>query len=227
MTAAERWLDAMRPFVRDELPDRPASVVEIGCGLLGGFVPMMARAGHDAVGIDPEAPSGPGFERMEFERYEPPAPVDAVVASTSLHHVADLGMVLDRVAATLTPGGTIIVVEWASERFDLPTARWCFDRLDERDAHEEGEGWLHRLRDEWESSGLDWADYLHRWLQEERLHSGVEILRELDSRFDRQTCIFGPYFFPDLGATTVADEQAAIDSKRIQAGGIHYVARKR
>jgi SAM-dependent methyltransferase len=226
MTSAERWLDAMWPFVRDELPRPQANVLEIGCGPLGGFVPMLARAGHDAAGIDPEAPQGPGYERIEFERYELRAPVDAVVASTSLHHVADLGLVLDRVATALTCDGVLIVVEWASERFDLPTARWCFSRLAEHDAGEDP-GWLHRLRDQWKVSSLGWADYFHAWIQEEGLHGGVEILRELDSRFDRQVCTYGPYFFPDLEATTVADEQAAIDAKQIRAGGIRYVARNR
>jgi hypothetical protein len=55
---------------------------------LGGFVPMLRAKGYDAVGIDPQAPEQPHYQRIEFERDELP-PHDAVVASTSLHHVAD------------------------------------------------------------------------------------------------------------------------------------------
>jgi SAM-dependent methyltransferase len=59
----------------------------------------------------------------------PPWPVECVVASLSLHHVADLDQVLDRLGALLVPGGTLVVVAWAWERFDEPTARWCFEHL--------------------------------------------------------------------------------------------------
>jgi hypothetical protein len=47
-------------------------VLEVGCGTLGGFVPALLDAGYDAVGVDPEAPEGPGYRQIEFERYEPP-----------------------------------------------------------------------------------------------------------------------------------------------------------
>jgi SAM-dependent methyltransferase len=104
-------------------------VLEVGCGSLGGFVPALLDGGYHAVGVDPEAPGGPGYQRIEFERYEPPQPVDCLVASLSLHHVADLDEVLDRLAALLVPGGVLVVVEWAWEQFDEATARWCFVRV--------------------------------------------------------------------------------------------------
>jgi SAM-dependent methyltransferase len=223
MTLADRWLDAMWPFVRDELPGPRSHVLELGCGPLGGFVPMLTRDGHRAVGIDPEAPAGPEYEQLQFEDYEPRAVADAVVASTSLHHVSDLGHVLDRVATALAPGGVLIVVEWASERFDEQTAQWCFDRVGAQDAEDDC-GWLRHHRDDWAASSLAWDDYIRGWLEREGLHSGAYIVRELDSRFDRAVCGEGPYFFPDLAATTAADEQAAIVAKRIRAGGIRYVA---
>src|SRR5262245_30835232 len=98
----------MWPFVREGLPPAPARVLEIGCGPLGGFVPMMLRDGHRAVGVDPEAPEGPDYAQVEFERYDASdlaGSLDAVVASSSLHHVHDLAEVLDRVASTLRPDG--------------------------------------------------------------------------------------------------------------------------
>ena len=54
-----------------------------------------------------------------------------MVASTSLHHVADLDLMLDKISSTLVPGGRIIVVEWAWERIDEATATWAFERIDE------------------------------------------------------------------------------------------------
>ncbi len=44
--------------------------------------------------------------------------VDAVVASTSLHHVADPADVIDRISSTLTRDGAVVIVEWAWEKFD-------------------------------------------------------------------------------------------------------------
>ena len=48
MTGTERWLAATWPVVRDALPARPARVVELGCGTLGGHVPVLRAAGYEA-----------------------------------------------------------------------------------------------------------------------------------------------------------------------------------
>jgi SAM-dependent methyltransferase len=180
--------------------------------------------GYVAEGVDPHAPDEPGYHRVGFEDYRPPVPVDAVVACTSLHHVADLDRVLDRIRGALAPGGTLIVVEWVRERFDEPTARWCFDRLPPAAADSEA-GWLHRHRGRWTGSGLPWREYLSSWAAEEGLHTGEQILAGLDPRFRRRWCAFGPYFFADLADTTETDERVAIDSGDISANGIRYVGR--
>ena len=72
MTPAARWLDTLWPLIRARLPAAPARVVEVGCGPLGGFVPMLRASGYDAVGIDPQAPEQPHYQRLEFERAAPP-----------------------------------------------------------------------------------------------------------------------------------------------------------
>lgn len=104
-------------------------VLEIGRGPLGGFVPMLSVSGYEAVGVDPEAPDEASYRRVEFEQGETFRDVDVVVAATSLHHVADPAEVLDRVASALAPRRTLIVLEWDWDRFDEPTAEWCFRRL--------------------------------------------------------------------------------------------------
>jgi SAM-dependent methyltransferase len=219
VTPGEQWLAATWPFVRSHLPDAPGRALELGCGHLGGHVPSLRARGYDAIGIDPEAPEGPHYQRTTFESAELPEQVEAVVASTSLHHVADAAEVIDRIAATLRRGGTLVVVEWAWERFDPQTAEWCFERLQ---ANAE-EGWLHRRRDEWVTSQDDWQTYVHGWAEQEHLHRGDTLLRLLDQRFARRLLEEGPYFFPDLADTTEAEEQAAIDSGEIRAGRIDYV----
>ncbi|HEU4426304.1 MAG TPA: methyltransferase domain-containing protein [Pilimelia sp.] len=222
MDADARWLAAMWGFVREHLPAAPAAVLEIGCGPLGGFVPALRAAGYAAVGVDPEAPDEPGYHRIEFEDYPIAEPVQAVVACTSLHHVDDLDRVLDRVRAALAADGVVVVVEWARERFDEATARWCFARLGATGSGDEP-GWLHRRRDEWMASGLSWDEYVRSWADAEGLHTGERILHGLRARFEERACAVGPYFFADLASTRAADEQAAIDAGEIFATGIRYV----
>jgi SAM-dependent methyltransferase len=223
MTPADRWLAALWPVVREWLPAGPAVVLEVGCGPLGGFVPVLRGAGYDAVGVDPRAPGGAWYQQVEFEAFQPSDPARAVIACTSLHHTAEVGAVLDLARSALTAGGSIVVVEWARERFDEATARWCFDRL----PPPAGEpGWLQQLRDQWRESAQRWDIYCRGWAQSEGLHAGEDIVRELDARFDRQLLARGPYFFPDLVDVSERDEQAAIDAGQIQANRIVYVGRR-
>jgi SAM-dependent methyltransferase len=224
VTPEEIWLPAAWPFVRDGLPEPAARVLEIGCGPRGGFVPELRAGGYDAIGVDPDAPAGSCYERVEFERYDGVGEVDAIVACTSLHHVADLDEVLDKVRAMLAPSGVVVVVEWARERFDEATARWCFDRLTPQDGTSDHEhGWLRECRAEWRASGERWDSYLDQWASRERLHTGEEILRALDTAFAGRRLEYGPYFFPDLHDVSEADEQSAIDAGLVRANRIRYV----
>ena len=101
-----------------------------------------------------------------------------------------------------------------------PTARWCFDRLapagDEHD-------WLHECRAEWRRSGQPWDAYCNTWAGAERLHTGREMLEELDGRFDRRCLEYGPYFFAGLNNVGEADERAAVEAGLIRANRIQYV----
>lgn len=222
MSWGDRWLTALWPFVRAALPRPPANVLELGCGPLGGFVPRLLDEGYEAVGVDRNAPTGAGFHEVDFEHYDPPRAVDAIVACRSLHHVDDPANVANRVAAALRPGGTMVVAEWAWERFDEQTALWCFERLEPAEAGEDP-GWLQRRRDGWVASGEPWDAYFASWAATHGIHRAERILRELDGHFERRSCELAPYFFADLGDVAEADEQAAIDAGEIRATGIRYV----
>jgi SAM-dependent methyltransferase len=184
---------------------------------------MLRAGGYEAVGVDPKAPDGEDYRRGEFEQAELAQDVEVVVASTSLHHVFDPTEVLDRVASILGSGGTLVVVEWAWEEFDEPTATWCFERL----ASDEEAGWLHRRRDDWAASGQRWSLYLREWAQKEHLHAAETLLRLLDERFEREHLGRGAYFFPGLARTSEEDERAAIEAGQIRATRVDYVGRLR
>lgn len=223
MTAAERWLAAVWPVVRDRLPVPPARVLEIGCGPHGGFVPRLRRSGYEVVGVDPEAPDEVDYRRVPFEQVDLEGRFDAAVASTSLHHVAEPAEVIGCAASMLAAGGTVVVIEWASDDFDEPTARWCFDHL----GPNEGAGWLHHRRDEWAASGQPWDAYCRDWLERENLHDASALLGLLDQTFNRQHLSRGAYFFPDLAEATEEDELVAIEAGQIRATRVDYVGRLR
>lgn len=222
MPWGDRWLEALWPFVRRALPPAPASVLELGCGPQGGYVPRLLDSGYEAVGVDRKAPGGGAFHQLDFEHYEPPRPVDAVVASRSLHHVHDPAEVARRIAAALRPGGSLVVVEWAWERFDEQTANWCFERLPPAPAGED-HGWLQRRQAEWLASGQPWDTYFPGWAASHGIHPAGRILRELDERFERVSCEDAPYFFAELGDVGEPEEQAAMDAGEVRATGIRYV----
>lgn len=217
MTSAERWLDAIWPVVRERLPLPPARVIDIGCGPHGGFVPFMRESGYDAVGVDTEAPHDAPYHQVRFEELHVSDRFDAAIASTSLHHVSDLAVVIERIADSLSTDGAVIVLEWAWEDFDERTAQWCFERLGDGE-----ETWLHRRRDEWATSGQAWPRYLRDWVAREGIHPSGEIVRLLDERFERQSIARGPILFPDLAGVTDAEEQAAIDAGLIRAMRIDW-----
>jgi len=139
---------------------------------------MLLADGYDADGIDPNAPDEPHYRRLEFEQVELPRPVDAFVASTSLHHVHDPAHVIDRMTGALSESGVVVVVEWAWEAFDTETALWCFERL----APDGEPGWLDRRREEWLASGREWPSFLREWAEGHGLHPGETVVRLLDER---------------------------------------------
>lgn len=210
-------------FVRSQLPPPPARVVELGCGLDGGLVPCLRRSGYRAVGVDPEAPPGRAYHRSTFEAFRPAAPVDAFVTSAALHHVGDLGHLLDQVEAMLVPGAVVVVVEWAWELFDELTAQWCFARLGPDGPTP---NWLQALREGWAASGLAWRGYEEQWALQARCHRGEEMLTELDRHFERRVLERSPYFYYDLEATSEDAERAAVQAGLLNATGILYAGTK-
>jgi SAM-dependent methyltransferase len=182
---------------------------------------MLLAGGYEALGIDPVAPEGESYRQLEFEGADLPWRVNAFIACTSLHHVAEPEVVLDKIAADLGPAGLVVVVEWDWEDFDEATARWCFERLGSADT----DGWLRRHRDGWSGSGEVWHEYLRQWTDGHGIHSVRQLLRELDRRFTRLVCERGPYCFVDLPNTSEAEELEAIDAGLIRATRIDYVGR--
>jgi SAM-dependent methyltransferase len=110
-------------FVLSQLPAPPARVLEVGCGK-GELARALQVEDYEVVAIDPEAPEGPIFRQTTIEALDEPGPFDAVVASLSLHHVHDLGGVLDKLLRLLAGGGPLILNEHAWDRLEPMTPEW-------------------------------------------------------------------------------------------------------
>lgn len=166
-------------FVLSQLPPPPRRVLEIGCGDAGGVVSALVDAGYDAIGVDPRAPEGERFRRVDFR--EADGEYDAVVAGRVLHHVRPLGEALDRVAA-LAP--LLVVNEFAWDRIDAAAQDWYEGQrrtlvaagadppgppsIDEwrrkhRDLHPH-ESLLGGLRERYRERTFEWVPYLYHWL---------------------------------------------------------------
>ncbi|HKT45354.1 MAG TPA: class I SAM-dependent methyltransferase [Gaiellaceae bacterium] len=166
-------------FVLQELPPAPARVLEVGCGEHGGVVPALLEAGYDAIGVDPEAPAGERFRRVDFREVD--GTFDAVVAGRVLHHLFPLGEAVDRLSS-LAP--LLIVDEFAWDLIDPELEAWYDARrgeLAEPKGPESVDEWRSRhaselhphgvvldaLRTRYDERVLEWRPYLHRWLADD------------------------------------------------------------
>lgn len=223
------WQKRVEEFVLDRAGSPPAQVLEVGCGE-GELAHALTRAGHSVTAIDPRAPEGPIFQRVGIEGFSDPGPFDHVVASLSLHHVEDLGRALDKIAAVLRKGGSLVVVEFAWDRIDEATAEWALGRLPatppsgkpswlERCCRGRacgGEGGGHDHEDRTGAHFAGWA--------EQGFHDSGRMRTELESRFVGRLFAWVPYLYPELDeATSEADEREAIDAGAINATGFRYV----
>lgn len=162
-------------FAIPRLPPAPARVIEIGCGDLGGVVPALVEAGYDAIGVDPRAPGGERFRRIDFREMD--GEFDAAVAGRVLHHLTPLDEALDHLAALAR---VLVVDEFAWDLIDRELQAW-YDA--ERARRPDAVGppdidrwrWRHPglhphdvllagLRARYDEIALEWVPYFHRWL---------------------------------------------------------------
>jgi SAM-dependent methyltransferase len=223
----EAWDRDVADLVLRALPPVPARVLEVGCGE-GRLARSMSAAGYRVVAIDPDAPEGPLFKRVTIEEFVASDPFEAAVATLSLHHIVDLDAAVAKIAGLIAPGGTFVVVEFASDRLDEATAGWALKHLVPGNEH----GWLARRRSEWKAQdgGPDasgFAEYLRRWAASEKFHSAAEMLEVCRRHFDERQFEEWPYLYAELEGVTREQEIAEIEAGRIQAMGLTFVGSAR
>ncbi|MGH3647120.1 MAG: class I SAM-dependent methyltransferase [Micromonosporaceae bacterium] len=223
------WLEWLTPYVLGQLPAAPARVMELGCGRDGGFVPALAEAGYDVLGVDPKAPDGERFRQLGFEEFTPSHDYDAVVACLSLHHVDDPDAAAAKIAGLLAPDGVVVVIESAWERHDAATVAWWSARLGPPPADLDAPdvSFLHRHLAWWRESGQPWQAYFSEWAAAHGMHPSDSVLTALDRHFVRHHHDTGPYLFPELPGTSEQDERDAIAAGEVEPLCVRYVGSHR
>lgn len=151
-----------------------------------------------------------------------------MTAILSLHHVDDLDDVVARIGELTARDGAVLCVEFAWERFDDETARWCLERLPtDLGQH----NWLHEicrpLRERQRAGGDLRADQvMHDWAEEHGFHSATRILEQLRRDYEEQSITWGPYLYPELEIDP-DEERVAIEHGHIAPMSFRFVSRPR
>jgi len=191
-------------FVLKQLLPPPQRVLEIGCGHEGGLVELLAAAGYDVLGVDPNAPKGERFVQAPFQELD--GEWDAVVAGRVLHHVNPLDDGLDQLAA-FAP--LLLVDEFAWDRIDRPAQDWY-----------EGQHRMLRASGGDPNGPADLDDW--RW-RHAGLHPHTVVLAALRARYDEREIEWLPYLWHWLsGPSSESLEQTLIDAGLIPAIGYRW-----
>jgi SAM-dependent methyltransferase len=198
----------LRAFVRANLPEPPARVLEVGAGD-GRLGRALLAAGYDVLAIDPRSESDDVRAVALADLDEPAGSFAAAVAIVSLHHVEPLEDSCRRLAELVEPGGTLVVDEFDVARFDLTAAAW----------------WL----DECRALGDPQPDSAEELVAEHRehLHPLDRILAALAPQFELGPPVRGPWLHRwRLGESLRAVEEDAVARGALPATGARLVGRR-
>jgi SAM-dependent methyltransferase len=205
-------------FVCSHVPEPPARVLEVGCGL-GQLADALAERGLEVVAIDPEAPEGPIFRRVALEDFSDERGFDAVVASVSLHHIKDLAGAFDKIASFLPPAGVLVLEEFAKERLAGATAVWYYEQRRALAEAVNAESEVPADFTEWERQTKD---------GHMGIHPASAIRAELEPRFAERSFEWSPYLYSwRLDDALEHLERTLIAEGAIEATGFWYAGERR
>ena len=199
----------LRAFVRANLPEPPARVLEIGAGA-GSLARALRTAGYDVLAIDPEPKSEDVRAVALADLDEPTGSFAAAVAVVSLHHVDPLEESCRRLGELVEPGGVLVVDEFDAGSLDLGAAAW----------------WLEQRAAIGETQPQTPEELVadHR----EHLHPLERILAALEPYFELGEPVRGAWLHRwNLGDSLRAVEEDAIARGRLRAVGARLVGRRR
>ena len=199
----------LRAFVRANLPEPPARVLEVGAGA-GRLARALRAAGYDVLAIDPRSDDDDVRAVGLVDLDDPAGSFAAAIAVVSLHHVEPLEESCRRLGEVVEPGGTLVVDEFDVGAFDLGAAAWW---LEQRAAIGEPQP---------QTAEELVAD--HR----SHLHPLERILAALEPHFELGPPLRGAWLHNwKLGDSLRAVEEEAIARGGLRATGARLVGRRR
>ena len=168
-------------FLSDVLRGRHR-ILEVGCGR-GEVARRLAGAGLRVTAIDlalrdPSPASNVAFVEGDFLAFAG-GPFDAIVFTSSLHHISPLPAAIERAYDLLVPGGLVVVDDFDLDAPSNETLRWYYDVQELLAAAEVFP------RERVDPPGSDVA---RRWriahAHDPALHTGVQLRRAIAERFD-------------------------------------------
>ncbi len=199
----------LRAFVRANLPEPPARVLEIGAGA-GRLARALGSAGYDVLAIDPRSESEDVRAVALVDLDEPARSFTAAVAVVSLHHVDPLEESCRRLGELVEPGGTLVVDEFDVGAFDLGAAAW----------------WLEQRA----AIGEPQTQTAEELVADHRahLHPLEQVLAALEPHFEFGAPLRGAWLHRwNLGDSLRAVEEEAIARGHLRAVGARFVGRRR
>jgi 2-polyprenyl-3-methyl-5-hydroxy-6-metoxy-1,4-benzoquinol methylase len=199
----------LRAFVRANLPEPPARVLEVGAGD-GRLGRALRAAGYDVLAIDPRSEQDDVRAIALADLDEPAGSFAAGVAIVSLHHVDPLEASCRRLAEVIGPGGTLVVDEFDIGRFDVTAAAW----------------WLEQCR----AFGEPQTHTAEELVEDHRshLHPLERIIAALEPYFDLGPPVRGPWLHRwKLDESVRSVEEEAIARGTLGATGARLVCRRR
>ena len=129
MRAADVQTDQTLAFLRDALRGR-RRILEVGCG--DGTVARHLAEDFRVTALDlalrdPTPADNLTFVEGNFLTYTAAEPFDAIVFTSSLHHITPLARALGHAADLLVPAGLVVVDDFDLEAPDAETLRWYYD----------------------------------------------------------------------------------------------------
>ena len=117
----------LRAFVRANLPEPPARVLEVGAGS-GALARALRSVGYDVLAIDPGSESDDVRRIALADLEEEPRSFAAAVAVVSLHHVDPLDESCRRLGELVEPGVALVIDEFDVAAFDVGAATWWLEQ---------------------------------------------------------------------------------------------------
>jgi SAM-dependent methyltransferase len=157
-------------------------ILEVGCGR-GEVARRLGAAGFRITAIDLQLPdpspaTNVTFLERDFLRFDA-EPFDAIVFTSSLHHISPIASAVDRAHRLLGPAGLLVADDFDLDAPNAATLRWYYDVQELLAAAEIFP------RERVDPPG---SDVLRRWriahTHEPPLSTGVEMRRAIAERFD-------------------------------------------